>query len=400
MGGAIYVLVAPSSGFSSCDGTSFATWSPQFKEGLPSQMIAAVTFYPMGDDPAGILFVYNDSSSPMKLCSCIIYPPDLTTVTNEVTLPRPPVNPYLWAPIVDGQLLLGTAGSPFSGALAPCVQFYGLTNMGDDGEHQGRWEYNLTNQTWTFDDMSQQNVVLYMTTFPSFTSPDSNGVMTSFHIAEIFGTSDQFVQIQSDDMVPQNNDPTCGWAGTPTPTDDKAGTELQNLWTLVGVVLGPPPYAMNGATDACTSPGAQLSWVDYGKDTSTTVSTTSTSESTITVASDSKIKGGLGNLSLDLSYAHGWTSSHGTSTTVSVSQDCQFDPSKGATISLNGYVFSADDSQGTWSRRTGKGVVNDPSTTEPYGANKGDVWHYRARQGAKTGPFTLDLDIGGQDVVL
>ena len=128
---------------------------------------------------------------------------------------------------------------------------------------------------------------------------------------------------------------------------------------------------MNGATDACTSPGAQLSWVDYGKDTSTTVSTTSTSESTITVASDSKIKGGLGNLSLDLSYAHGWTSSHGTSTTVSVSQDCQFDPSKGATISLNGYVFSADDSQGTWSRRTGKGVVNDPSTTEPYWGEQG-----------------------------
>ena len=93
----------------------------------------------------------------------------------------------------------------------------------------------------------------------------------------------------------------------------------------MGVVLGPPPFAMNGATDACPS-NAGFSWVDYGKDTSTTVTTTCTSSSTVSVAMNNSIKAGFGEFSLDLSYAHAWTSSHGNSHTVSISQDFQFGP--------------------------------------------------------------------------
>ncbi len=170
------------------------------------------------------------------------------------------------------------------------------------------------------------------------------GTMQLSHILDVqFENTETWYANRSDWMVPQNNDPTYGWAGTPTATADKAGTELQSLWTLVGVVRGPQPFAMNAAPSACLSGTQPLAWADYGKDTSKTVSTTSTSESTISVSSDSTIKGGIGELSLDLSYAHGWNSSHGTSKTVSVSQDFQFDPcSEAGTQGIHGWaIFNA-----------------------------------------------------------
>ncbi len=329
-GDAIYVLAAPGAGFVSKDGKLFATWSPHFNQAPPSQMIAAVTFYPIGDDPAGILFIYNDGSNPRNLRSCVVQPPDLTTVIGETILPWPSASPALWKPIVDGSLLLGTsAGLPGPGAKAGAIQFYGMTDYGSDGEHQGRWEYNLSDATWTFKDMTQTSVACYLYAFPWFDTIDATkGTMRMSHVVELYSglvPGDQFFANRSDWMVPQNGkDPTYGWRGTPTATSNFAGTELQKLWTLVGVVLGPPPFPLNGVADPCgVNP---LASVDYGKDTSTTVTTTSTSSSTISVASGSKIKAGLGEWSLDLSYAHAWTASHGTSSTVSVSQDFQLGP--------------------------------------------------------------------------
>ena len=354
LGDQIYVFVSRYNffaGFTSGDGKQYSYWETM--EASIESILDAVTFYPMDNNPAGILVVFNSTTAvPQKLSCARYYPPGNLYV--DPALPWPPVAPYLWQKVLQGNLVLGTNGGGTvarPGAKAPSVQFYGMTESGQDGQHQGRWEYNVTNYTWTFYDWTDIHTnVINLFAAPLFQTMDTQkGTMWLEHYLivsyiNVGGNLDNNGYYNwSDWMVPQNNDPTYGWAGVPTPTSNASGTELQNLWTLVGVVLGPPPFAMNGLPSACVGSTNPLAWADYGKDLSTTVSTTSTSSSTISVASNSKIKGGIGELSLDLSYAHGWNSSHGTSQTVSVSQDFQFSPcSETGTQGIHGWaIFNA-----------------------------------------------------------
>lgn len=340
LGDKIYVFVITSYAlelFTSLDGKQYSyanRWDYNSPLGcLVEMMLDAVTFYPMGDSPAGILVVLNANNAlPSKLRAVKYYPandPANDLISVDV-LPWPPVNPCLWARVTQGNLVMGTsAGYPTPGAKAPCLQFYGMTDdNGCDGQHLGRWEYNLATESWAFNEWDQGGHLYQLGVFPWFDTMDSaSGMMRLSHIMDVqFRNTETWYINRSDWMVPQYNDPTYGWAGTPTATANATGTELQSLWTLVGVVLGPPPFPMNGATNACSTAEDAFAWVDYGKDTSTTVTTTSTASSTISVASESKIKGGIGQLTLDLSYAHAWTHGHGTSQTVSVSQDFQFGP--------------------------------------------------------------------------
>ncbi len=184
------------------------------------------------------------------------------------------------------------------------------TGQGQDGYHQGRWEYNVAAETWAFNDITVSGAAA-IEAWPWYETVDQTTfTMRQSHVVSYWvGRSQTNFVNPSDWMIPQNNDPSYGWQGTPTPTAGATTSDLQSLWTLVGVVLGPPPFAMNGASNACPS-GVGFSWVDYGKDTSTTVTTTSTSSSTVSVAMNNSVKAGFGEFSLDLSYAHAWTSSH------------------------------------------------------------------------------------------
>jgi hypothetical protein len=327
-GDAIYVFTPGIYGFTSKDGKNFTAWTFFTNACCNSNKILdAVTFYPTGNDPASLMLVYYDTSAVLD--ASIFSPPNRWS-TQDFILPWPPASPYLWNPIAMGNLVLGTSGGGLGtpGAKAPCVQFFGLTGQGQDGTHEGRWEYNIASRTWSFYDWTISNNENSLEVFPWSDTVDTlNGMMHMSHLASCWRPGVNTIKVGSSDyMVPQHNDPVYGWAGTPTPTSNASGSELQSLWTLVGVVLGPPPFPLNGVTNACTSAPDALAWVDYGKDTSTTVTTTSTSSSTISVAVNSSIRAGIGQFSLDLSYAHAWTSSHGTSQTVSVSQDFQFGP--------------------------------------------------------------------------
>lgn len=327
---AIYVFTPGSKGFTSKDGKSFTTWNYTVGTNEPQWILDAVPLYPASDNPASIMLVYKDAGGALRAS---IFSPTALASVNDFLLPWPSANPYLWEPVGQGNLVLGTSAgfNNFSaGATAPCIQFYGLTALGQDGIHEGRWEYNVAEETWTFNDITVANTVV-LEAWPWFETVDTTkDTMRLSHILSYWTGQDRrnFVN-PSDWMIPQNDDTSpggYGWAGTPTPTSGAVnGSALQGLWTLVGVVLGPPPFGMNGASDACPS-GVGFSWVDYGKDTSTTVTTTSTSSSTVSVAMNNSIKAGIGEFSLDLSYAHAWTSSHGNSQTVSVSQDFQFGP--------------------------------------------------------------------------
>jgi len=313
--------------FKSTDGSQFSVW--HLSSGLPAtRMLDAITFFPGGDDSAAVMVLYNDTGSPPDLSFSYIFPPD--TLLYGDMLPWPPVNPYLWAPVTQGELVLGTSAHyGGAGAKEPCVQFYGMTASGQDGQHLGRWEYTPKNYTWTFHNWTHdtQGGNLYqLCVFPWFDTIDSTkGVMRLSHILDVqFEDTEKWYANRSDWMVPQHSDNN--WMGKETVTstatsDSSDDKKLRALWSLVGVVLGPPPFALNGADNA-----DGLSNVQYGIDRSHSIETEQTTTQTLSVAMDNKISAGFGEFNLDLSYAHAWTHSHGATHTVDVSTYYTFGP--------------------------------------------------------------------------
>ena len=268
-GGAIYVFTPRGYGFMSQDGTNFTTWTYAVP-GMsgPKWILDAVTLYPVGGKQASIMLAYDNADNPPRLCASIFSPPNQTAVQSQV-LPWPPVAPCLWGPVAEGNLVLGTSGTAGfgQGATAPCVQFYGYTqNNSCDGQHLGRWEYNVASQKWSFSNWTQGGSIYKLAVWPWFDTMDANsGMMRLSHCIDVqYGNTETWYVNRSDWMVPQNHDPVYGWDGTPTATSTATGDTdqarmLRSLWTLVGFVLGPPPFALNGATD-----GSSLSQVQYG----------------------------------------------------------------------------------------------------------------------------------------
>jgi hypothetical protein len=329
-GGAIYGITVDSV-VSSADGKSYAKWTFPSGNSLPAtQVLDAVTFYSTDTSPAGIMVVYNGRGDPADLEAAMFYPP-VHMWYGGLTLPWPPVSPHRWAPVTQGNLVLGTSADyPAPGAKVPCVQFYGMTASGQDGQHLGRWEYNLANQSWTFHDWTQGGSLYKLGVWPWFDTMATNSTMRLSHVMDVqFGNTEKWYANRSDWMVPQHDDSVYGWAGAPTVTSTAtSGSDDDNkrraLWSLVGLVIGPPPFALNGIPDA--SWPLVLSQVQYGIDQSQSVTTTLTSSQTISVAMNNSIQAGFGEFNLDLSYAHAWTSSYGTTHTVETSTYYTFGP--------------------------------------------------------------------------
>ena len=355
-------------GVTSTDGKNYNSFLYETNNGLKDfSVLDAIAFEPSGTDPESVMLVYNDPlTSPATLgASVFSFQNDsgFVLATQDFTLPWPSASPS-WQPVAQGNLLLGTNGGfngTAAGARSPCLQFYASTTLNGEMMNEGRWEYNLAQNGWTFTDITYQvspgpfsKPISNMAVLPWFDTIDQvKGTMKMSHVVvywERLGTSYSY-PAPSDWMVPQNNDPAYGWAGTPTPTGNAPlGSQLRQLWTLVGVILGPPPFPMNDAANACVYTPEALSWVGYGQGTSATVTTTSTMSNVISVGVGATIKG-LGGVgysgSLDIAYAHAWTSSHSNSTTTSVSNTFEFSP-----------CFEPAGSQGTH----GWAIFNAPTT--------------------------------------
>lgn len=99
------------------------------------------------------------------------------------------------------------------------------------------------------------------------------------------------------------------------PNDLSVLATRQHYWTLVGVILGAPPFAQNGYT--LFSDLQNFANVNYGLDNSHTVDQTQSMSNAIFASSSTEVHAGLNEstgvkVSLDLSYKHAWESSHGT----------------------------------------------------------------------------------------
>ncbi len=125
--------------------------------------------------------------------------------------------------------------------------------------------------------------------------------------------------------VPQNPSakPTC--ASIPAAFDN-ATDAMSNYWTLVGVVLGSPPFSDQGlSTEANpdTTQLADLSGVSYDQTTSTATETKTEMENTASISAGKKITAGILDMlsktkSFDATYKHAWEKESGSSSSVTV----------------------------------------------------------------------------------
>ena len=351
--GKMYVFTA-SRTFFSADGEHFSTtYSPP--DGTDAIM-DAVTFFPPDDAPplpnpsvpAAIMLLFTRGD---QLEAEIFQGSDAGFSHISDNLPNP-----LSYPVAQGNLVLGTSAGDSqygwtAGAKAACIQFYGTSQFQENGDFEyGRWEYNENTGDWTaqkwFSGQDYYADAPGLSVAPWFDVIDSTSLTLHLkHFIWDLSDLDRKIGNGSDYLVPVYNDPQKGWQGRPTKTlDAEPGSDLASLWTLVGVILGPPPFPANGETIFCDAP-YERSWVEYKNDSTTDVSVTSTTKSTISIASDTKIEGGLGGLDLDLSYAHAWSSSNTWSKSKSVSKEYHFgvcdeyDPENPGPEGIHGYAI-------------------------------------------------------------
>lgn len=145
------------------------------------------------------------------------------------------------------------------------------------------------------------------------------------------GSTAKGVTLWSDALVPQNRDipivncDDMGGSETNTtqgdPNDPDALRIRQGYWTLVGVILGSPPFAQNGY--AAFADYQDFSNVNYGQDNDTTVEQTETRSNSVFVSAGGEIHAGLENVvgigaTFDESSKHAWESASGSTTTQQV----------------------------------------------------------------------------------
>lgn len=138
----------------------------------------------------------------------------------------------------------------------------------------------------------------------------------------------------SDAMVPQKSPYqdkenwipiSCqNWGGTYTETDAKGQSDddmsLRKYWQLQGVVLGPPPFAINEVPATETG---ELSNVEYGLENSIGVKHSQNWENVLTLSAGFKVHAGFLDEFLgisdqfDIGYKHGWLQEHENSSSWS-----------------------------------------------------------------------------------
>lgn len=316
----------------------------------------AVTFYPAEGAPQIFIalskrssktaaFVIWDVSTPLPLPSGAIR-----------TLPGNGTDVYFQC----GATMLGTAAttSTFSrcslsaGSKNPCVQMIliGSPN-GPNGvdNYVKRFEYDTVTDTvagkGSCDEASDNLGYRAWPWFTTETGTSSDGSKLTVQQQRFVvnfrkqkESSREGFAIPSDFLVPKNHDSgNYGWQGTPTNTaggdpDDTAEdlATWKNYWSLIGVVLGPPPFRLNGLDPVNQISQVQsLSNVFYGIDDSTQIKQSSSWANSILFSSGTEGKVGLGEednmtggkFGFDMTYKQGWESKNSTTTTSSKNID-------------------------------------------------------------------------------
>jgi hypothetical protein len=236
--------------------------------------------------------------------------------------------------VLTGALFLGTVGSNAeysNGAAKTSVQLFSNSLI--------RWEFSYNESgvgTWMKDKQRWLDIEEYATgprAFLWYDTECSKGLDNQIVRQHVVLNSDanskaKGMRIRSDAMVPLNKDDlglNCSaWGGTTTATNipdsdtSEDAVTFRKYWTLVGVILGSPPFSLNnwGSFEL-----EDFSNVTYGSESSGQVSHTEDRESSLMFSAGLTVTGGLAHVfgvkdDLDLSYKYGWNSKHETTSTM------------------------------------------------------------------------------------
>ena len=261
---------------------------------------------------------------------------------------------YACGGLLSGTELPKTAPGFIAGQKTPCLQLflYAATSSGPATIKRLEYSYSGVGGQWSTDagsygssELSGIRVIpwytneCYINSDPNNTSNNQSIIRQNIVInykkcssQTGFGCSWGGMQFLSDAMVPQDRTipiKTCpgdGGIGTDSnsqddPDDPDEMSVKRKYWTLVGVVMGSPPFNVNEASE--TEIG-DLSNVSYGQSDTTTVTHTSEMENSVIVSAGLQVRGGFAHVvevedQLDFGYKHAWESSHEQSSTSSKS---------------------------------------------------------------------------------
>jgi hypothetical protein len=330
------------------DGVNWAPYSG-FPAGIPvdGEPLDAIAFYPPDDEPR-LLVVYGSVQST-KFYNWSV----LTAVSwngkFDATSDARVVTPFMTDPqgtvdVVNVNLFAGTAtpaNAPgfIAGVRGPAVQALVLGSELVGGRptlRLKRFEFtydSAATEKWTTDPGKFGSDVTG-TYFVWYTDDECQGDSRILrqHLIGQYPTDAKggkvSVRFLSDAMVPRNrsNPISCAtWGGEitdtdPASTDPETVAALRKYWTLIGVVMGSPPFAWNEATDWEIP---ELSNVKYGGSVSTGVTHTEERENTALQSSSGKIRIGLKRFGLtpqfEQSYKHAWKSTSEDTSTIKTS---------------------------------------------------------------------------------
>jgi hypothetical protein len=277
------VAFTDSATYTSADGLAWSS-HPALDTNINHQPLDAVTYYPPNADPR-ILIVYGISGGTGNLFYGIWAASwngqfgTSSALTSYGKLPLPS-DQYIMGRV---SLLPGTkapGGGFLDGGLGPAVQLFANTSVDGTGLVTNmEFQYNETSGAWRVDPAKfQQGGDSYgLMAYPWYDSVCDVGHPQYQARRQLLGLvfHGGSIAFASDHMVPKNHDEvitSCsdsGFASTATAWDDadpEGSAIRQNYWALVGVVLGSPPFAVNGMTNPVEI--AKISNVNFGQSTS------------------------------------------------------------------------------------------------------------------------------------
>jgi hypothetical protein len=274
------VVFTDSATYTSADGSTWAS-HPALDTNINHQPLDAVTYYPPGADPR-VLIVYGVSAGTGNIFYGLwaaswngqFGTSSVVTSYGKLAIPS---EESIYGRV---SLLPGTkaAGNGFAaGGKKAAVQLFANTTI--DGTSLVRnieFLYDQTSGTWRVDPLKfQQGGDSYgLMVYPWYESacdtaaPANQARKQRFALVFHGGA----IVLDSDYMKPLNHDvaiTSCsasGFASTATAWDDtdpEGSAIRQNYWALAGIVLGSPPFALNGLADPVEI--AEISNVDFGQ---------------------------------------------------------------------------------------------------------------------------------------
>ena len=337
--------------YTSADGTSWAAHPALLSSNY--QPLDAITIFPPDEDPRILLLVgYSGDVSN-------IY----NTLDTELWNGKFGSDSQVYGMGVSlGELVYGHAalfqgtfagGNSFSaGAKAPVIQLF-VNSAASDGPGEVRraeWTYSATGGSWSVDPHKlTHDSIDNLISFPWYTTecyPASESTVVdhiqrqtlviNYYQCTSSKCSDhewKSMAFTSDAMVPQDKDVaiTCGsWGGSGTDTgsstDPADMATLRKYWSLVGVVLGSPPFAVNGLDDYEIE---NISNVQYGQDQGVQVQHAQEWENSVLFSAGLQVHAGFfdGLLKiedqLDLGYKHAWQTAHEDTSSSSIGFDIE-----------------------------------------------------------------------------